>query len=120
MNKARFAIFLLLPPAWLDATGHPALAAQLVPLGLEDELYVDIFSNPPAVAAQPDGSYVVAWDDDSLSTIDGTLPYLYVPAGEGPEDENNGWLQSPTVPNVDAVTAGRQGLGGIWHYGHGD
>lgn len=116
MNRPRFALVLLLASAWLGATGHRTFAAQLVPLGPEEELYADIFSNPPAVAAQPDGSYVVAWDDDSLSTIDGTLPYLYVPAGEGPEDEGYGSLQSPTgVPDVDAVTAGRQGFDVIWH-----
>src|SRR3954465_4630532 len=113
MSKTRFALFLLLTSAWLGATGHRALAAQLVPLGPEDELYVDVFSHPPAVAAQPDGSYVVAWDDESFSQIYGTLPYLYVPAGEGPEDENYGSLQSPTgTPGVDAVTAGRQGASG--------
>ena len=52
MNRPRFALFLLLASAWLGATGHRALAAQLVPLGPEDELYADIFSNPPAMAAQ--------------------------------------------------------------------
>src|SRR3954463_4002026 len=119
MSKTRFALFLLLTSAWLGATGHRALAAQLVPLGPEDELYVDAFSHPPALAAQPDGSYVVAWDDDSFSQIYGILPYLYVPAGEGPEVENYGSLQSPTgTPGVDAVTAGRQGLDGIWHTRH--
>jgi hypothetical protein len=118
MSKTRFALFLLLTSAWLGATGHRALAAQLVPLGPEDELYVDVFSHPPAVAAQPDGSYVVAWDDESFSQIYGTLPYLYVPAGEGPEDENYGSLQSPVVPDVDAVTAGRQGFDVIWHTRH--
>jgi hypothetical protein len=116
MNKTRFALFLLLTSVWLGATGHRALAAQLVPLGPEDELFADIFSNPPAVAAQPDGSYIVAWDDDSLSLYEGTLPYLHVPAGEAPEDENNGELQSPTgSPDVDAVTAGRQGFDVLWH-----
>jgi hypothetical protein len=123
MNRTRFALFLLLTSAWLGVAGHRAIAAQLVPLGPEDELYADVFSNPPVVAAQPDGSYVVAWDDDTFSQIDGSFPYLYIPAGEGPEDEGNGSLQSPAgVPDVDAVTAGRQGFDVIWHtrqYGDG-
>jgi hypothetical protein len=116
MNKTRCALFLLLTSACLGATGHRALAAQLVPLGPEDKLYADVFSNPPAVAAQPDGSYVVAWDDDTFFAFEGAFPYLYVPAGAGPADENNGSLQSPTgVPDVDAVTAGRQGFDVLWH-----
>src|SRR6478609_2494579 len=123
MNRTRFALFLLLTSAWLGVAGHRAIAAQLVPLGPEDELYADVFSNPPVVAAQPDGSYVVAWDDDTFSQIDGSFPYLYAPVGEGPEDEGNGSFQSPTgVPDVDAVTAGRQGFDVIWHtrqYGDG-
>ena len=53
MNKARLALFLLLASAWLGAAGHRALAAQLVPLGPEEEVPSDIFSNVPAVAAQP-------------------------------------------------------------------
>jgi hypothetical protein len=118
MNKTRLALFLLLASAGLGAAGHPALAAQLVPLGPEQDMYADVFSNPPAVAAQPDGSSVIAWDDDSLSDYAGILPYGYLPPGQGPDDSSAGWgsLQSPTsIPDVDAVTAGRQGFDVIWH-----
>jgi hypothetical protein len=81
-------------------------------------VYTDVFPNPPAVAAQPDGSYVVAWDDDTLSRNDGSLFYRYIPAGKGPGDgdESWEWLLSPTgLPSVDAVTAGQQGFDVIWH-----
>ena len=118
MNKPRSALFLLLASAWLGAAGAPALAAQLVPLGPEEYLNADIFSNPPAVAAQPDGSSVVAWDDDSLSIEEGAVPYVYFPPGKGPEDRDAGWgaLESPaSIPDVDAVTAGRQGFDVLWH-----
>jgi hypothetical protein len=118
MNKTRCAFFLLLVSAWLGAAGHPALAAQLVPLGPEQDMYADVFSNPPAVAAQPDGSSVIAWDDESASNYEGTLPYSYFPPGQGPDSSGagGGWLQSPAgVPDVDAVTAGRQGFDVIWH-----
>lgn len=109
-------LLLLLTSAWLGAAGHRALAAQLVPLGPEEEVYTDVFPNAPAVAAQPDGSYVFAWDDDSVSSHDGSLFYRYIPTGEGPGDDGWEWLQSPTgVPAVDAVTAGRQGFDVIWH-----
>jgi len=118
MSKIHFPLFLLLTSAWLGAAGHPALAAQLVPLGPEQDMYADVFSNPPAVAAQPDGSSVIAWDDESASDYAGILSYGYLPHGRGPDDSNAGWgaLQSPTgVPDVDAVTAGRQGFDVIWH-----
>jgi len=118
MNRTRFVLFLLLISAGLGAAGHPALAAQLVPLGPEDEVYTDVFPNPPVVAAQPDGSYVIAWDDDTYSRTDGSLIYRYIPPGEGTEGGNDSWrwLPSPTgVPAVDAVTAGRQGFDVTWH-----
>jgi len=116
MNRARFVLFLFLTSAWLGAAGHRALAAQLVPLGPEEELYADIFSNPPAVAAQPDGSSVIAWDDDTFSFQEGSFTYLYVPPGGRPEDQDEDSLYSPTgAPSVDAVTAGRQGFDVFWH-----
>jgi len=118
MNKPRFALLLLLASSWLGVAGHPALAAQLVPLGFEEEMYADVFANPPAVAAQPDGSSVVAWDDDTSSVFEGTIPYAHFRPGQGPEDSNAGWgwLESPAgVPDVDAVTAGQQGYDVIWH-----
>ena len=116
MNRTRFVLFLLLTSAWLGVAGHRALAAQLVPLGDEDEVPSDLSSNPPAVAVQPDGSYLVAWDDDSLSTAEGALSYEHVSAGGEPGVYCCDLLYSPTgVPDVDAVTAGRQGFDVIWH-----
>ncbi len=111
-------LFLLLTSAWLGAAGHRALAAsaQLVPLGPEEEMYTDGFPNPPAVAVQPGGSYVVAWDDYTLANVLGFISYRYIPAGQGPGDDSADWLPSPTgVPAVDAVTAGRQGFDVLWH-----
>jgi hypothetical protein len=116
MNKARFALFLLLTLAWLGAAGHRALAARLVAPDAEYEVPSDVFSNSPAVAAQPDGSYVVAWDDDSLSLAQGALSYEHVAAGEKPGHYCCNLLYSPAgVPDVDAVTAGRQGFDVLWH-----
>jgi hypothetical protein len=115
MNKARCVLFLLLTSAWLGAADHRALAAQLVPLGPEEQVYSDIFSNPPVMATQPDGSYVMAWDDD-FSGRDGSLAYRFIPPGAGPGDEGSDLLYSPTgAPSVDAVTAGRQGFDVLWH-----
>jgi hypothetical protein len=116
MNRIRCALSLLLTAAWLGAAGHPARAAQLVALTPEEELYADIFANPPAVAAQPGGPYVIAWDDDTFSNIDGSFSYRYTPAGEDLGTGDYRSIYSPTgAPDVDAVTAGRQGFDVFWH-----
>lgn len=116
MNRTRFALFLLLTSAWIDAAGHPARAAQLVALTHEEELYADIFANAPSVAAQPNGPYVIAWDDDTFSYIDGAVSYRYTPAGGDIGTGDYDSVYSPTgLPSVDAVTAGRQGFDVFWH-----
>lgn len=69
MNRTRLALSLILLSVWLGMAGSPAHAAQLVALTPEEERYSDVFSNPPVVAAQPGGSYVIAWDDDTFSRI---------------------------------------------------
>jgi hypothetical protein len=115
MNRARFVLFLLLISAWLGAAGHRVLAAQLVPLGPEVE--VDEFGFPlsAAMAAQPDGSYVLAWTEDVDTASDyPALSYIYVtPSGEG-LDGGQWYLATPIddffLPSVAAVTAGRQGF----------
>jgi hypothetical protein len=120
MNRTCFALSLLLTSAWLGAAGHPARAAQLVPLDFEEELYADIFSNPPVVASQPGGPYVIAWDDDTFAENEGTFTYRYTPAGKDPAgpDPGTGYysIYSPTgAPSVASITAGREGFDVIWH-----
>ncbi|MFL6262489.1 MAG: hypothetical protein ACJ76Y_22555 [Thermoanaerobaculia bacterium] len=120
MNRTRFALSLLLTSVWLGATAHPASAAQLVPLDFEEELYADVFANPPVVASQPGGPYVIAWDDDTFATNEGSFTYRYTPAGENPAgiDHGTGYhsIYSPTgAPDVDSITAGREGFDVIWH-----
>jgi hypothetical protein len=116
MNRTRFAHFLVLTLAWLGAAGHPACAAQLVALTPEEELYTDVFVNTPSVAAQPNGPYVIAWDDDTLSIYEGILPYRYTPAGEDIGSGVYRFIYSPTeAPSVDAVTAAGQGFDVFWH-----
>jgi hypothetical protein len=115
MNRARFVLFLLLTSAWLGAASHPARAAQLEALAPEEGLYTDVFPNPPTVAAQPDGPYVIAWDDDTFSRNEGFFSYIYTPAGEGTGTRVYHSIYSPTgAPYVAAVTAGRQGFDVIW------
>jgi hypothetical protein len=99
--------------------GDPARAAQLVPLDYEEELHADIFSNPPVVAAQPGGPYVIAWDDDSFANIDGSFNYRYTPAGQNPagidSETDYHFIYSPIgAPSVDSITAGREGFDVIW------
>ncbi len=109
-------LFLLLGSAGLGAAGHPARAAQLVAIDPEDYLYTDVFPNPPAVAAQPGGPYVIAWDDDTFAPQDGSFSYRYTTTDENTVDGVYNSIYSPTgVPSVDAVTAGRQGFDVLWH-----
>ena len=116
MNRARFALSLLLASTWLGAAGHPACAAELVALTPEEELYADIFANPPTVAGQRDGPYVIAWDDDTFSFQEGSFSYRYTRAGGDLGTGDYHSIFSPTgVPSVDAVTAGRQGFDVFWH-----
>lgn len=115
MNGTRFALCLLLASAWLGVTGPRGLAAQLVPLGPEIELLTDEFPNKPFVAAQPDGSYVVAWDDDLLSSQQGEVFYRYVAARSTPAEEWPSATESPEgAPTVEAVTAARKGFDLLW------
>jgi hypothetical protein len=119
MNRTRFVLLLLLSSVGLGTTGDPARAAQLVPLDYEEELYADVFSNPPVVAAQPGGPYVIAWDDDSSAYNEGSFTYRYTPAGQNPAgvDPGTGYdsIYSPTgAPSVDSITAGREGFDVIW------
>ncbi len=113
MNRTRFALSLVLTSAWLGAAGHPAHAAQLVALTPEEQLHAGVFPERPAVAAQPDGPYVIAWYSD---TADGSFTYRYTPAGRGLGAGAYRLIYSPTgTPSVDAVTAGRQGFDVFWH-----
>lgn len=116
MNRARFALSLLLASAWLGAAGYPARAAQLVALAPEEELYADTFPNFPLVAAQPKGPYVIVWDEDILADVYGSFTYRYTRAGGDLGTGDYRSIYSPAgVPSVDAVTAGRQGFDVFWH-----
>jgi hypothetical protein len=116
MNRTRFALSLLLTSAWLGAAGQPARAAQLVALTPEEQLYADLFAHPPEVASQPNGPYVIAWDDDTFSRINGSFSFRYTRASEGIGAGVYRSIYSPTgTPSVDAVTAGRQGFDVLWH-----
>ncbi|MEO6191779.1 MAG: hypothetical protein ABIS20_02125 [Thermoanaerobaculia bacterium] len=119
MDRTCFGLLLLLTSVGLGTTGDPARAAQLVPLDSEEELYADVFSHPPVVAAQPGGPYVIAWDDESLADTEGSFTYRYTPTGQDPAgvDPGTGYdsIHSPTgAPAVDSITAGREGFDVIW------
>jgi hypothetical protein len=116
MNPTRLALVLLLASAYLGVAAYPAQAAQLVALAPEEELYTDVFPNAPAVAAQPGGPYVIAWDDDTFSQNEGSFSYRYTASGEDTGSGIYRSIYSPTgAPAVDSVTAGRQGFDVIWH-----
>jgi len=113
MNRTRLALCLLLSAAWLGVAGPRGLAAQLVPLGPEIDLFADLFPEKPFVAVQPDGAYLIAWDEGN--------PYLgvfyrYAAAGRTPaEEEFSRIVNEDFNPLVDAVTAAPKGFDVLWH-----
>ena len=111
MNRKRLSLCLL-ASLLLGAAG---LAGQVVPLGPEIDLLADTWPRKPLVAVQPDGSYLVAWDEGFDSHLG--VYYRYVAAGGTPED---GWpptiasLNEEGYPSVDAVTATPRGFDVLW------
>ena len=114
MNRKRLALCFLLGSAWLGVAGPRELAAQLVPLGPEVDLLADTWPNDPFVAVQPDGAYVVAWDE-GFDSHAGVF-YRYVAAGSAPKEEWPATIESPDegYPSVDAVTATPRGFDVLW------
>jgi hypothetical protein len=114
MNRSRIALCFLLSAAWLGVAGPRGLAAQLVPLGPETDLWADLFPNKPFVAVQPDGAYLIAWDEGHpfLGVF-----YRYVAAGSTPDpEEGPSTISNEDLnPIVDAVTAAPKGFDVLWH-----
>ena len=114
MNRKRLALCFVLGSAVLGMAGPRGLAAQLVPRGPEVDLLADTWPGRPCVAVQPDGAYLIAWDE--ASSFWGVF-YRYVPAGSTPEPEK-GWpstiVNEDVNPSVDAVVATPQGFDVLW------
>lgn len=116
MNRKRLALGFLLGSAWLGLVEPRGLAAQLVPVGPEIDLRAAIWPNTPFVAVQPDGSYLVAWDEGFDSHLG--VFYRYVaPGGPSEDDKWPPTIASPNeegYPSVDAVTATPRGFDVLW------
>ena len=111
MNRKQLALCFLLSLAGLGPRG---LAAQLVPLGPEVDLLANTFPDTPVLAAQPDGTYVVAWDEEENPVLG--VMYRYVAAGSTPKEEE--WptsISGDVYPSVDAITATPKGFDVLWH-----
>lgn len=110
MNRMRLALCLFLISAWLGVASPRGFAAQLVPLGPETDLYASSFPNKPVLAAQPDGAYLIAWDEGVDSPP--FIFYRYVPAGgtlsdgKGPSTIDEDLDVSLAVDAVTAVPKG--------------
>jgi hypothetical protein len=114
MKNNRLALSLLLSTVWLGLAGPSGLAAQLVPLGPETDLLADTFPRSPFLAAQPDGAYLVAWDE-GYDSHEG-IYYRYIAAGETPEELGPSTIGfEDRYPSVDAVTAAAKGFDVLWH-----
>lgn len=117
MKGMRFALLqLLLASAWLGAAGPRDLAAQPVPLGPETQLPSYDFLNDICLAIQPNGDYVVAWDNDS-DTRD-SVYYHYVAAGTEPQFDGPtpiGWGPVDDYPAMASVTATPKGFDLLWY-----
>lgn len=114
MNRTRLALVLLLGFAWLGVVGPRGLAAQLVPLGPEIDLRADIFPQKPFVAVQPNGAYMVAWDQRYDSPP--WLFYRYVAPGSTPEDAWPSRIEyDEQRPVVESLTAAAKGFDVLWY-----
>jgi hypothetical protein len=115
MNRTRLALCLFLIFAWLGVASPRGFAAQLVPLGPESDLYAGPFPNRPVLAAQPDGAYLIAWDEGGSPPF---IYYRYVPAGGTPSEEEGPSAIDEELdlsPTVDAVTAVPKGFDVLVH-----
>lgn len=114
MKRASLALCFVLGSAWLGVAGPRGLVAQLVPRGPEVDLLAGTWPNAPFVAVQPDGAYLVAWDEGSFYF---GVSYRYVAAGSTPEPEKE-WpsaiVNEDFNPAVDAVVATPQGFDVLW------
>jgi hypothetical protein len=110
MNNTRLALGFLLGLM----LGVAGLAAQVVPLGPEVDLRADTFPKVPFVAAQPDGSYAVAWDEGADSH--GQVFYRYVAPGSAPAEYWPFQIESPdeSYPRVNDVVATPRGFDILW------
>jgi hypothetical protein len=117
MKRTQLALCFLLISAWLGVADPRGLAAQLVPLGPEVDLLADTFPYPPFLAVQPDGSYVVAWDEGTSSVLG--IFYRYVAAGSKPAEEWPSTMDPYVYPKVGAVTATPNGFD-VLSYNLGD
>jgi hypothetical protein len=113
MKSTRLALGFVLGSAVAGAAG---LTAQVVPLGPEVDLRANTWPNLPFAASQPDGSYVVAWDE-GYGSRDGIF-YRFVAAGSSPDEEE--WpatfaSSEESYPSVEAVTATPRGFDLLWH-----
>jgi hypothetical protein len=112
MNRTRLALYFLVSLAWLGVAGPRELAAQLVARGPELDLLADTWPNRPVLAVQPDGAYLVAWDEGS--PFWGVF-YRYVAAGSTPKEEWPSTISDYEVnPYVCAVTATPKGFDVLW------
>lgn len=112
MNRTRLALGFLLGLV----LGTAGLAAQAVPLGPEVDLGADTWPRAPFAASQPDGAYVVAWDEGSGSPLG--IFYRFVAAGSAPDEDE--WPETllrleESYPSVEAVTATLRGFDLLWH-----
>lgn len=114
MKRTSLALCFVLGSAWLGVAGPRELAAQVVPLGPEIDLLADTWPNKPFVAVQPDGAYLVAWDEGFDSHLG--VFYRYVAAGSAPKEEWPATIESPDegYPSVDAVVATPRGFDVLW------
>ncbi len=114
MKTIRLTLFLLLGTIGLGVAGPRELAAQLVPLGPETDLLANTFPRTPFLTVQPDGSYLVAWDE-GYDSHQGVF-YRYVAGGKTPEDAWPSTIEyEDRYPFIDAVTAAAKGFDVLWH-----
>jgi hypothetical protein len=106
--KRSFFVVFLISMIGLGLAGP--LAAQLAPLGPEEQLPANGGAERPDLAVQPGGGYAVAWDDLSARVFS-----HYVAPGDQPPGEETVFVGDGGLPATDSVTATPRGFEVLWH-----
>ncbi|HEX4966568.1 MAG TPA: hypothetical protein VF173_37510 [Thermoanaerobaculia bacterium] len=119
MDRTRFALVLLLSPAWLGVASYGEIAAQPLPLGPETRVDTLVRSKPnhPVIAVQRDGTFEIAWDYWEFQPA--SIFVRHFDAAGRPTSSAQVLLGSEGYfPQVDSIIKAGKGYDVLWHVDH--